>query len=310
MLITSLQNPRIKAMLALRKPRDRREAGVILIEGYRPLLRALDNGFRLNELYICPEFYLGENNEALVARAAEAGAQVTEVTAPVFSKITYRDRPEGLLGVAPQFHRRLDELPLDASFFVVAESIEKPGNLGTILRSSDAVGVDGVIVCDPTTDIFNPNVVCASIGTLFTVPVVEAPGAETLAWARRRGIKILAATPHAQVSYTDVDLTVPVAIAVGTEQYGLSETWMTGADLQVRIPMMGQADSLNVATATTILLYEVLRQRLAKAKAVSGENCDGEPRKTRLSGRSERSPVGLGAEQTGREGIARAAGGI
>jgi TrmH family RNA methyltransferase len=133
--------------------------------------------------------------------------------------------------------------------------------LGTILRSSDAAGVDAVIVCDPTTDIHNPNVVRSSIGTLFTVPVLEAGGEETLAFLKQNKIALVAATPHAKQEFTEVDLTVPLAIVVGTEQYGLSENWMNKADIAVRIPMRGVADSLNVASATTLLLYEVLRQR-------------------------------------------------
>ena len=144
---------------------------------------------------------------------------------------------------------------------VVAEAIEKPGNLGTILRSSDATGVDGLIVCDRCTDIHNPNVVRASVGTLFTIPVVEAAGEETFRWLKKNNIAIVAATPHAEKLYTEVDMNRALAIAVGTEQLGLSELWMKHADIQVRIPMHGVADSLNVATATTLLLYEALRQR-------------------------------------------------
>jgi TrmH family RNA methyltransferase len=145
--------------------------------------------------------------------------------------------------------------------FVVAESIEKPGNLGTILRSSDAVRLDGLIVCDRCTDIFNPNVVRASIGTLFTVPVVESTGREALKWLKKHQIDIMAATPSAQAEFTEVDMKRPLAIAVGTEQLGLSDLWMHEAELQVKIPMGGIADSLNVAMATTLLMYEALRQR-------------------------------------------------
>jgi TrmH family RNA methyltransferase len=144
---------------------------------------------------------------------------------------------------------------------VVAEAIEKPGNLGTILRSSDGAGVDAVIVCDRCTDINNPNVVRSSVGTLFTMPVVEASTADTLTWLRTRGIRVVATTPHTDCLYSDADLAGPVAIVVGTEQYGLTETWLAQADVEVRIPMLGTADSLNVASATTILLYEARRQR-------------------------------------------------
>ena len=170
------------------------------------------------------------------------------------------------MAIAPQRFLRLDDfderqLKEQVPFFVVAEAIEKPGNLGTILRSSDAVGVSGLIVCDRCTDIYNPNVVRASVGTLFTVPTIEAEGDETLHWLKTHSIAILAATPQASHEFTQVDLTRPIAIAVGTEQIGLSPRWMEQADLQVRIPMMGVADSLNVAMATTLLLYEALRQR-------------------------------------------------
>jgi TrmH family RNA methyltransferase len=144
---------------------------------------------------------------------------------------------------------------------VIAEAIEKPGNLGTILRSADAAGADGVIVCDRCTDIYNPNVVRASVGTLFTLPVVEASSAETLDWLKKRNIKIVAATPSAEKEFTDADLVGGIAMAVGAEQLGLTELWMQASDIQVRIPMHGIADSLNVATATTLLLYEVVRQR-------------------------------------------------
>jgi TrmH family RNA methyltransferase len=146
-------------------------------------------------------------------------------------------------------------------FIVVAESIEKPGNLGTILRSCDAAGVDAVIVCDPTTDIHNPNVVRSSVGTLFTQFVVESSTEETLRFLKKHGISIAAATPHAKLLFTDADFTRPVAISVGTEQIGLTDAWMREADIQVRIPMFGIADSLNVASATTLVLYEVIRQR-------------------------------------------------
>ena len=144
---------------------------------------------------------------------------------------------------------------------LVAEKIEKPGNLGTILRSSDAVGVDAVIVCDSCTDVYNPNVVRASVGTLFTVPVVEGASEEVFALLKKYNVNILAATPSAKKNFTEVDMKSAVAITVGSEQYGLSDFWMQESDILVKIPMNGVADSLNVATATTILLYEVIRQR-------------------------------------------------
>jgi len=267
--ISSPQNPRIKQLIKLRDRSEREESGLFLIEGYRELLRAADANHPLQTLFICPKLFLGENEQNLISRIKERGAQVWTCSETIFRKISYRDRPDGLLGIALQKHSNLLDLGkhlqnVPSPFLVVAEAIEKPGNLGTILRSSDAVGIDALIVCDRCTDIHNPNVVRASVGTLFTVPVIEADGEETLQWLKQHHIAVVAATPSASCEFTDVDLTGPVAIAVGTEQLGLSERWMKQADIQVRIPMRGVADSLNVAMATTLLLYETLRQRSTK----------------------------------------------
>lgn len=264
--LTSLQNPQVKQAIHLRDRHERDKTNLFLIEGYREILRATDAGWKIQKIFTCSDLFLGSNEPALIQRLASRGTQVLTCSEKVFRKISYRDRPDGLLAIAPQKALTLDDLKKEQKqselpFYVVAEAIEKPGNLGTILRSSDAVGVSGLIVCDRCTDIFNPNVVRASVGTLFTVPTVEAEGEETLQWLKAQGIAILAATPHASHEFTQVDLARPLAIAVGTEQLGLSERWMQQADLQVRIPMNGVADSLNVAMATTLLLYEVLRQR-------------------------------------------------
>ena len=257
--ITSLQNGKVKEAVALRDRREREKTGFFLIEGYRELKRALDAGRKIETLFICPELFLGENERELIEKA---DGQILSCSKEVFAKISYRDRPDGLIAIAKQLHLSLSDLKLGAvPFLLIAESIEKPGNLGTILRSADAAGVDAVIVCDPTTDIHNPNVVRSSVGTLFTLPVLEADGEETLAFMKERHIALVAATPRGKMEFTQADLTVPLAIVVGSEQYGLSENWMKEAELAVRIPMFGAADSLNVASATTLLLYEVLRQR-------------------------------------------------
>ncbi len=257
-LITSAQNPKIKQAKKLWKRRERENTQLFLIEGYRELSRAQPS-VEIESLFICPELFLGTNEPELIK---QINAPVYSCSPDLFRSLSYRDRPDGLLAIAKQSHRKLEEItPKGNPFYVVAEAIEKPGNLGTILRSSDACGVDGVIVCDRCTDIHNPNVVRASVGTLFTQPVVEADGEQTLQWLKEQGVAILAATPSAKVEYTEVDLAAPVAIVVGTEQYGLSERWMEEADLQVKLPMLGVADSLNVAMATTLLLYEAIRQR-------------------------------------------------
>ncbi|MBS0621345.1 MAG: RNA methyltransferase [Verrucomicrobia bacterium] len=257
--ITSLQNPGVKEVVRLRDLRERDKSSLFIIEGYRELLRAVDAGVKLHRLYICPQFFLGSNEEALIQRAQCLTLSCSE---SVFQKISYRDRPDGLLAIAFRHGLPLAQLPFKENpLYVVAEAIEKPGNLGTILRSSDAVGATAVIVCDRCTDLYNPNVVRSSVGTLFTIPVAEGSSEETLAFLRARNVKVVAGTPGATTLYTEADLTGPLAIALGTEQLGLSQRWMEEADLQVRIPMCGVADSLNVATATTVLLYEALRQR-------------------------------------------------
>ncbi len=260
--ITSLQNPRVKQLVKLRDRRPRDEAGVFLVEGYREIRRALEKQVILNELYFSPEWFLGENEPALLAQAETRGAKLFELSKDAFAKVAYRERPDGLLAVAPQWKKSLADLTLPAApFLLVVEAIEKPGNLGTILRSADAAGCNAVIVCDPVTDIFNPNVVRASTGVLFSVPVVVADSPTVHAWLKAKGIRTAATTPHTENLYTKTDLRGPLAVVMGSEQYGLSEFWMKGADVLVRIPMAGQADSLNVAMATIITLFEAVRQR-------------------------------------------------
>lgn len=256
--ITSLKNPKIKLAQDLREKRDRDRNQLFLIEGFRELTRALKGGVEIETLFYCPELFLGSNESNIL----DACPRKLETSWQVFHKISYRDRPDGLLAIAKIKRKTLKDIPLKKPpFLLVAEAIEKPGNLGTLLRSSDAVGIDGVIVVDKCTDIFNPNVVRSSVGTLFTIPVVEATGDETIEFLRKNDIQIVSTTPSATSEYTDVDLTKPIAIVVGTEQLGLSDKWLDQADIKVRIPMLGVADSLNVATATTLMLYEALRQR-------------------------------------------------
>ena len=262
MQITSIQNPKVKHAVQLRDRRHRDHSSEMLIEGYRELLHAVESGHAPITLFYCPEFFLGSNEPALIDSAAALGAALIETSKRVFEKLSYRDRPDGLLAVAPQIGIALDALaPRDPALLLIVEAIEKPGNLGTMLRSADATNVDAVLVCDRTTDINNPNVVRASVGTLFTVPVCEADSTDALQMCRNRGISVVAATPAGTQMYWDADYRGPVAIVAGSEQYGLSDAWLDAADTCVRIPMHGQADSLNVATAATLLMYEAVRQR-------------------------------------------------
>jgi len=260
--ITSTANERVKRLVRLRDRRERDRSGRFLVEGFREIGRALEGRVEIEELYMCPELFLGGNEPALVDGVAAAGAEVFLVAEAPFRKISYRDRPEGLVAVARQFPTRLDRLRPDSpALLLVAESIEKPGNLGTMLRTAEAAGAGGLVVCEPTTDPFNPNVVRASLGTLFLVPLAVASTRETISWLHAAGIESFAATPAGAQPHYETDLTGPAALVVGSEQYGLTDAWLQGADHRVVIPMAGSVDSLNAAMSAGILLFEALRQR-------------------------------------------------
>ncbi len=271
--VSSPQNPKIKHALKLRDKRYRRQHGETLIEGFRELRRATDNSYFPSTIIYCTSLFLGENEDRLLADGKDAGALLIETSKEIFRKISYRDRPDGLLAIAPQVQRTLSQLQLTSAvpLLLIAESVEKPGNLGSMLRSADGAGIDAVIVCDRKTDINNPNVVRASVGTLFSIPVVEATTEDTIAFLKAQEIQAIVASPASDKVFWDVDYRQPSAIVVGSEQFGLSELWLENADQRIQIPMHGNADSLNVATASTILLYEAVRQRLPDPK-ISGHS--------------------------------------
>jgi len=245
-----------------RRHRDRERLTVV--EGSREVRCCLDAGVVPSEAYVSPEL-LAPDDQDIADRLLQypiPNTQYATVPPEVFAKIAVRADSGGILLVIPYTETALDDLPLSAvPFLVVVEGTEKPGNVGAILRSADAAGVDGLILCAGGTDLRNPNVIRASLGTCFTVPCAEAPTTEVIAWLRQRGIAAVAATPDAASVYTKTDLTGPVAIVSGSEAEGLSREWLAGADATVTIPMRGVADSLNLATATALLLYEVVRQR-------------------------------------------------
>ncbi len=253
--ITSLQNERVKYVVKLREDkRQRQRDGLMLVEGWDELTLALASGLKPQTIFTAPE---------LASRQMEvASAEIVTVSRLVFEKMSHREGPDGWLGIFPIPKRSLNDLQLSASpLVIVAESVEKPGNLGAILRTADAAGVDALLVCDPRVDLWNPNVIRASRGAVFAVPAVEADNASALAWLKSRGMQVLAATPSAQTSYTAVDLTRPTAIVVGTEDEGLSDFWLSNADVQVLIPMLGKVNSLNVSVSTALITYEAVRQR-------------------------------------------------
>lgn len=265
--ITSLQNGRIKHVVRLNQRRYRDEQQLTLVEGVREVTRALARGIVPQEAFLCTDLLPAEAATAvshLHTLATEKQTRLYEVTSAVFAKIAYREESGGLLLTIPYLPARLDDLPLSATpLLAIIEGAEKPGNVGAILRSADGAGIDGVILCcaGPGADLHNPNVIRASLGTLFTVPVATASHSELLTWLQQRHIQIVAADPQAEAVYTAVDLTQPTAIVAGSEAHGLSPFWLANARQRVRIPMRGEADSLNLSISIALLLYEALRQR-------------------------------------------------
>lgn len=260
-LLTSLQNARVKHVVRLRQRRAREREGRFVVEGWRELKRAADAGADIETVFHCDALHRGDEERDLVRRVGGEGVELQATNAEVFRKMSYRQGPDGLLGVVAAWDLALERLAVPANgLWLVAEGIEKPGNLGAMLRSADATGA-GVIVADPTTDVFNPNVIRASIGTLFTVPLAVATSEEVRAWLGEHAIQPFTATPEATTSYTEADLTGAVALVVGSEHAGLSPTWREAQAKSVSIPMSGHADSVNAAMAATILLFEARRQR-------------------------------------------------
>jgi RNA methyltransferase, TrmH family len=268
--ISSLQNDRVKQVVKLSNRRYRDVVQLTVVEGVREVSRAWQQGICPNEAYLCPSLLDSDlalaTAEQLRIGHAHGRFPLFEVTPGVFTKMAYRGQSGGILLVIPYLPLALSQLTLGPSpFLAIIEGAEKPGNLGAILRTADAAGVDGVIVTQPEagpgTDLHNPNVIRASLGTLFTVSVAATRTTELIPWLQARQIQIIAATPAGTRLYTSVDMTQAVAIVSGSEAHGLSRDWLHAAVEQVVIPMVGQVDSLNLATATALLLYEVVRQR-------------------------------------------------
>ena len=264
--ITSAQNPKIKDFLALQeKSRLRREKGLFVVEGRRELLHCLEAGFSPRTIFVCEEI-LGAGEMEAVLGAAGEGCTVFSVSANVYDRMAYRSGTEGVTAIMQARNLRLEELRFrnEEPLIVVVEAVEKPGNLGAILRSADAAGADAVIVCDPLTDLYNPNLIRASIGAVFSVPVVAASSAETIEWLRSRGVTIFTAQLQDSSWYYDCDMKKATAIVMGTEATGLTGIWRVAADRHIRIPMLGKLDSLNVSVSAAVLLFEAVRQRNSK----------------------------------------------
>ena len=259
--ITSTKNPRVRAAAALRERRARDEAGRTLVDGARELDRAITSGAAVETVFV-DEVRLTAAGGDTVARAGAAGAEIVPVSPAVLARLAYGDRSEGLVAVVAIPDQSLDALDLGPEpLVVVLEAVEKPGNLGAVLRSADAAGADAVIVADPRTDLFNPNAIRASLGTIFTVPVAAGSSAEVRAWLDQREFGVFAARVGASVGYTQADLGGAVALVLGSEADGLTEAWAGAGITSISLPMHGVADSLNVSITAAVLLYEARRQR-------------------------------------------------
>ena len=257
-IITSVQNPKVKKVLALQqKSSERRKEGLFVVEGQRELGHCMEAGYDIDSVFVCPNLLANFSWDDIRVKCP-----CFEVTPNVYEKMAYRGSTEGMMAVVKARKLRLDDLKLpDHPLIVVLESVEKPGNLGAILRSADAASADAVVVCDPLTDLFNPNLIRSSIGAIFSVPCVACSSAECISFLKAHGIKILTAQLQDSHLYYDTDMKEATAIVMGTESTGLTDQWREAADAHIRIPMLGKLDSLNVSVSAAILLFEAVRQR-------------------------------------------------
>jgi TrmH family RNA methyltransferase len=260
--ITSRSNARIKGAVALRDRAERDARGLTIVDGIRELARALDAGASVAEAFVCPRLVDTPEAASLLGSLRAADVPTTEVGEHVFARLAYGDRVEGIVGIVRVPAIGLDRLAIGPdALVVVLEGVEKPGNLGAVLRSADGAGADAVIVADPGTDPYNPNVIRASLGTVFSVPVAVASGSDIRDWLAAHAIRAIAARVDATLAYTSADMTGPTALILGSEARGLSDAWSGPEVTAVRVPMHGAADSLNVSVTAAILLYEARRQR-------------------------------------------------
>ena len=260
--ISSLQNQRVKEAGRLRHARHRAKQGRILIDGARELIRAIEAGVNMLEVFVCEKLCTGDDERRLLEMLPGCDAEILHVIKPVFEKVAFGHRAEGVLGVAEMPRLTLDQLRLpDDPLVAVLEGVEKPGNVGAVLRSGSGADISMLIVADAWTDLYNPNAIRASLGTIFTIPVCTATTAETLDWLRRQRLAVYAARVDGSVPYTQADFRGPAAIALGSEAAGLSTAWSADDVTPVRLPMRSVADSLNVSAAAAVLFYEARRQR-------------------------------------------------
>lgn len=257
--ISSLQNQKIKEIIKLQKSRERKKQGLFLIEGRHEISLAIKAGVEIDLLCFCTEFNSDENFSVEIDDFNNL-----EVSGEVFKKLSYRENPDGYLAVARKKELKLEEIELSENpLIVILDSVEKPGNIGAIMRSMDAVGADLLVLNNPKTDIYNPNVIRSSLGTVFTKPVVEADFDEINTWLDKNKVNLYILSPDTEKDYLEVDFTSPSALLLGAEHEGVSSKWLESRHEKLKIEMKGSVDSLNVSVTAAIVLFEALRQRKA-----------------------------------------------
>lgn len=261
MNITSTTNSQIKNIIRLRKTSERKKQNLIIIEGHHEIEIALESGIIIDSFYHSKDY-----NKKNLKIFNDLKNKMTNVSHDVFSKISYRENPDGFLAIAKRPEANLDKIKLGKNpLVIVLESVEKPGNLGAISRTVDAAGADALIISNPKTDIYNPNVIRSSLGTVFTNQIATGTNEKIIEWLSKNKVKTFAATPDTDKIYTNVDFSGPTAIIIGTEHEGLSNTWIQAADTKIKIPMNGKIDSLNASVSAGIILFEAKRQRKLKS---------------------------------------------
>ena len=256
-IISSTANNYVKQIVKLKQSAHRKKNDLFLIEGAAEISLALKAGINIVALFLCPQLSKASKLAGLIN---EEKTKLLDVN--VFKKISFRENPDGFLAMAKPNYLKVDKIKISKEpLILILESIEKPGNLGAVMRTADAAGVEAVIVCDPKTDIYNPNVIRSSLGTVFTVPITVCKTAEAIGWLKAKDIKIFAATPSAQKFYYECELAKGSAIVIGSEHEGLSADWLNAAHKKIKIPMVGRIDSLNASVCAAVVIYEAVRQR-------------------------------------------------
>lgn len=262
--ITSLQNERVKAAVKLRDRKGRDKQSRVAIDGLREIRRALEAGVEFLEVFTCESFVSTSEAQALLLQIEAMPSTCLEVTESVWDKLTFGNRRDGIFVVAKPPTKSFEDIPTrENAFIVILDGVEKPGNVGAVIRSADGAGADAVILTNAGTDTYNPNAVRASLGTIFCLPVVSAGIEETVLWLQEKNIQVhVAIVNDAAVSYTECDFKSSTAVVFGSEAHGVHDQWIAHSDFQgMHLPMRGQADSLNVSAASAVVLYEIVRQR-------------------------------------------------